>query len=139
MILNNKKEIFRVRIITHFLQKFFFAEGKRCCTCTTVNLSGKNDQGLNNVTIFDIMLKDGDLQNLLNLILMCALLQIYTTEKVILNIFHWNLLVWQQMHKREILRQKGDLPCKICIKSLALQWFCLLFPPGHGHRSFYRF
>ena len=47
------------------------------------------------------MLKDGDLQNLLNLILMCALLQIYTTEKVILNIFHWNLLVWQKMHKRD--------------------------------------
>ena len=52
----------------------------------------KIDKDLNNVTIYD-MLKNGDLSNLSKLGLglnmeTCALLQIYTTEKVMLNVLH---------------------------------------------------
>ena len=51
-----------------------------------INLSGKIDTGLNNVTIYDIMMKDRDLQNL-SKVGLHAYLHIYTMEKVILNIF----------------------------------------------------
>ena len=50
----------------------------------------KIDKDLNNATIYD-MLKNGDLPNLSKLgldIETCALLQIYTTEKVMLNVLH---------------------------------------------------
>ena len=44
---------------------------------------------------------------------LCALLQIHTIEKVILNIFHWNLLVWQKMQTERFYGKNGDLRHKI--------------------------
>ena len=61
------------------------------------------------------MLKDGDLQNYQKFAKICALLHIYTTNKIILNnIFHWNLLAWQEMQKERDFMKRRDLRRKIC-------------------------
>ena len=64
---------------------------------------------------YDIMFKDGDLQNIHQMkAQICPLLQIYSTEKGILY-FLWKFTGLAKNAKREILRRKGDSRCKIAI------------------------
>ena len=59
-IINKQKESFCAKSYIMIQKKIFSPESKKCCQSKWKKLI----KGLNNVTKYDIMLKDGDLQNL---------------------------------------------------------------------------
>ena len=64
-------------------REIFSAESKKCCA--EVNLSVKIDNGFNNVTTYDILLKGAKFIKSRSNVLYCIY---FSTEKVILIIFH---------------------------------------------------